>query len=108
MKLEQQIETLESLGLPLSDNVSIDDLLFSADRDTYEKEPFDYLLFVYGIGAEHEPYGRFVCPYAWNLDMECISQTGDYVYIVQQLCRVAQMPGRLTDVQDHIDLVLPR
>lgn len=103
MKLEQQIEALAELGLPLGEDVSIEDLLHSAERETYEKEPFEFLLLMFGMEAEREPYGRRICPYAWNLDMECIGKTGDYAHIVQQLCQVAKMPERLTDIKDYID-----
>lgn len=36
MKLEQQLEKLAELGLPLNDGVTVDDLLYSFDREDYE------------------------------------------------------------------------
>jgi hypothetical protein len=102
--LEQQLARLAELGLPLDEGVTVEDLLFSFDRPSYEQRPFDLVLFVLGIEIEREPWGRPVCPRAWNFDTECIAQPGDYVEIVERLCRVAGRPGLLGDVRDHVDL----
>jgi hypothetical protein len=40
MKLEDQLATLAALGLALEPGVTIDDLLYSFDRESYEKRPF--------------------------------------------------------------------
>jgi hypothetical protein len=108
MTLEQQIEALAQLGLPLNEGITIDDLLYSASRETYEQEPFDYLLFMFGSEVERAPWCRPICPYAWNLDTECISGTGDYVEIVKRLCQIAKMPDLITDLQDFVDLDRPQ
>ncbi len=102
--LEEQLKTLAQLGLPLNEGISIDDLLYSQSRDVYEQEPFEFILYMLGCEVERSPWGREICPYAWHLDMECISGTGDYVHIVTQLCKVAGVPDLITDVQDFVDL----
>lgn len=104
MTLEQQLEALSEVGLTLNDGVTVDDLLYSFDREEFESEPFDLILFVLGIEVEREPWGRPVCSRAWNLDMECIAETGDYVQIVKRLCEVAGQPSRITDIEDFVDL----
>ena len=104
MKLEKQLAKLAELGLALDPGITIDDLLHSFDREEFEEEPFDLVLFALGIEVEREPWGRAVCSRAWNFDTECIHQTGDYVRIVKRLCRVAGEPDLLREVSDSVDL----
>ena len=61
MALEQQIETLAQLDLPLNDGVTVDDLLYSWERKEYENQPYDLVLFVLGSEVEREPWGRNIC-----------------------------------------------
>lgn len=104
MKLEKQLEALSELGIRLEDGITIDDLLYSFSRDQYEGEPFELILFVLGIEVERKPWGRCFCNRAWNLDMECISGTGDYVKIAERLCLLAGVPNRFANLQDCVDL----
>lgn len=104
MTLEEQLDALSKLGLALNDGVTVDDLLYSFDREEYENEPFNLILFVLGIEVEREPWDRSVCSRAWNLDMECIDGTGDYVRIVKRLCEVAGQPNLITDIEDFVDI----
>jgi hypothetical protein len=102
--LEQQLETLSQFGLKLNEGVTLDDLLYSWSRDEYEKQPFDLILFMLGSEVEREPWGRNVCNRAWNFDVECIEDTGSYVTIVQNFCRVAGLPDLITDLEDFVDI----
>lgn len=102
--LEEQLETLAQLGLSLNDGVTVDDLLYSWDRQEYEGRPFDTLLSMLGSEVEREPWGRNVCDRAWNFDVECIEDTGSYVSIVENLCRVANMPDVVSDLEDFVDI----
>lgn len=104
MLLEQQIQHLKEAGLALNDEVTLDDLLYSWDRREYEELAFELLLIMFGCEIEREPAGRRFCDQAWSLDMECITETGNYVRIVTQLCRVAGMSELLTDVEDFVDM----
>lgn len=104
MTLEEQLEKLASCGITLNDGITVEDLLYSFDRDTYESKPFDLLLFMLGAEVERRPWGRHVCSRVWNFDTECIEQTGDYVSIVQRLCEVAGQPDLITNVTDFVDL----
>jgi hypothetical protein len=103
MKLEEQIQKLAESGLQLNEGIAIDDLVYSFDREAYEGKPFDLILFVYGIEVEREPWGRHVCPRAWNFDTECIAAAGDYVRIVKRLCEISGDADYLTDVSDDVD-----
>ena len=104
MTLEEQLDKLATLGITLNDGVTIDDLIYSFDRESFESEPFDLILFALGTEVEREPWGRAVCSRAWNFDTECISQTGDYVEIVERLCVVAGQPGLISNATDLVDL----
>lgn len=104
MKLDEQLAKLAELGLRLNDGITIDDLLYSFDREAYEESPFDLVLFALGIEVERKPWGRRICSRVWNFDAECIESSGDYVTIVKRLCELSDGPGYLTDVSDHIDL----
>ena len=102
--LEQQLETLAQLGLTLNDGVTVDDLLYSWERGEYENQPFDTILFMLGSEIEREPWGRNVCDRAWNFDVECIEDTGSYVTIVRNLCRVAGTPDLISALEDFVDI----
>ncbi len=102
MKLETQLEKLAALGLPLNEGITIDDLLHSFDRSTFEKNPFDSILHTLGIEVEREPWGRWMCDRVWNFDTECIYCTGDYVNIVKRLCLLTGNP-ELLDITDFFD-----
>ena len=104
MELEAQLQELSGLGLTLNEGVNIDDLLYSFGRDDYENRPFDLILFVLGTEVERQPWGRSFCSSVWNFDSECIYETGDYVAIVQRLCELADCKGRITDLEDFIDV----
>ena len=104
MKLEAQLDKLAELGLALNPGVTIEDILFSFDRQALESDPFKLLLFVFGSEVEPEPWGRRICNRVWNFDPECISATGDYVKIVHQLCLLGGNPDYLHEIVDYIDL----
>lgn len=104
MTLEEQLERLAACGINLNDGVTIDDVLYSFDRDSYESKPFDLLMFILGAEVEREPWGRPFCSRVWNFDTECIYQTGDYVKIVKRLCEVAGQPDLITNITDFVDV----
>lgn len=103
MKLEQQLAKLAELGFRLNDNVSVEDLLYSFDREAYEDAPFDLILFAFGMEVEQGAPGRNVCSRVWNFDSECIYESGNYTEIVQRLCEVAGSPNALTEIADHVN-----
>jgi hypothetical protein len=102
--LEQQLETLAQHGVRLNPGITIDDLLYSCERKEYETYPFHTILLVLGSEVERMPWGRHFSDQAWNFDVECIDDTGSYVTIVQNLCRVAGMPDLITEIEDFVDI----
>ncbi|PSB58021.1 hypothetical protein [Chamaesiphon polymorphus] len=104
MQLEAQLAKLAELGLILNPEITIEDILFSFDRQTLESDPFKLLLFTFGSEVEREPKGRRICNRVWNFDPERISATGDYVEIVRQLCLLGGDADYLQEIVDYIDL----
>ncbi|MDH5655219.1 MAG: hypothetical protein OEZ34_04895 [Spirochaetia bacterium] len=104
MKIEEQIENLSQFGIALNDGITIDDLLYTAPREEYEKKPFDLLMFMLGAEVEREPWGRRFCNSVWNFDTECIYQTGEYSKIVRNLFLLAGKENKLTDVKDYFSM----
>lgn len=104
MELEQQLKILEEFGFALEPGVTLDDLLYSSDREGYEAEPFDLIFFIMGVEIEREPWGRRFCKRIWNFDTECIEKTGDYVKIAQELSNVSGKPHALQAFTDFVDL----
>jgi hypothetical protein len=104
MKLEQQLQRLAELGLPLNDGITVDDLLYSFSREEFEKIPFGLTLFLLGVEVEREHWDRRFCSRVWVLDTECITSTGSYVSIVRHLCELAGDAEYLTNVSDHVDI----
>jgi hypothetical protein len=102
--LERQLALLAELGLPLDDGVTVDDLLYSFDREDYEAAPYDLVLFVLGSEIEREPWGRAFCSRVWNFDPECIEGPGDYAKIVRRLAKLAGGVDYVRDVKDEIDV----
>jgi len=101
--LEDQIEILNEFGISLNENVTIDDLLYSFDREAYESKPFDLILHVYGIDIEREPWGRKISNSAWNFDVECIEDNGSYINIVKNVARISDNEENLTNIQDSVN-----
>jgi hypothetical protein len=102
MKLETQLEKLAALGLSLNEGITIDDLLYSLDRSTFEANPFEPILHILGIEVERQPWGRWICDRVWNFDTECIYAKGDYVKIIKRLCLLTGDP-ELADITDFFD-----
>lgn len=104
MKLEEQVSKLAELGLPLAEGVTVDDLLYSFGRESFESRPFGRILFLYGVEVEREPWGRPFCRRVWNFDTECVTGSGAYVAIARRLAELTGRPDALADVADFVDL----
>lgn len=104
VSLEEQLRTLAALGLTLNPGITEEDLLCSYERAEIEANPYDTLLHLFGGESEREPWGRPICDRVWNMDAECIVETGDYSAIVGNLCRVAGMPDLVSGLEDFVDL----
>lgn len=101
--LEEQVGVLAELGVTLNEDVTIDDLLNSFDRASYESRPFDLILFVYGVEIESEPWGRKFSNNAWNFDLESIEDNGSYVDIVKNFSLISNNLKNIAKIKDSVD-----
>lgn len=98
--LETQIDALKDAGLLLAPDRRIDELLISWTREQYETDPYGLILFMYGSDVEAEPWERGFCERAWNFDMECLVETGDYVHAIKNIVRITGQPNLATNMSD--------
>ena len=103
VSLEEQLAELEKCGVRLNEGISIDDLLYSFDREEYEENPYNTILYVVGFEVEREPWGRYFSDNAWDFDVECIEDNGDYERIVRNFARITGSTNRITDLEDSVD-----
>jgi hypothetical protein len=101
--LEKQLDTLSRCGITLRHNVTIEHLLASFDRKSYEEEPYVLLLTVMGGELEVEPF-EYASDNIWHFDTECIEDHNDYVKIAQRLNDLAGDALPLTDIEDYVDI----
>lgn len=102
--LEDQIAALADAGLALAPGRTADELRLSWGDDYYESDPYGLLLFMYGGEVEEEPWGRIFCERAWNFDMECLEQPGDYARAFREIVRITGRPDLVTDLTDDFSL----
>ena len=60
VSLETQLQVLAECGIRLHPDVTVNDLLFSSEREQYEKQPYRLLLCVLGSESERDPTS-FLC-----------------------------------------------
>ncbi len=104
MTIEKQIEILEQLGLKVNEGITIDDFVSGWGREEFERTPFDLVLFDLGGQRQRGSEWIYVSNVAWHLDMECIYDTGDYVRIAKNLCRISGMPELFENAADFVDI----
>lgn len=102
--LEAQIKALEAAGLLLLPGRTIEELLQSWPRSSYEEDPYGLLLVMYGCEVEDEPWGRFFCGRGWNFDAECLESAGDYARAFSQILRITGTPHLATEMTDDFDI----
>jgi len=98
--LETQIEELKQAGLALAQGRTIEELLSSWSREQYESDPYGLLLFMYGSEVEEKPWERVFCERGWNFDMECLTQSGDYVHVLERVVAITGQPELVTAMSD--------
>ena len=101
--LEEQISKLDEIGLKMNAGLTVEDLLYSYDREEYESAPFDLILLAYGSDVEREPWDRAICDRVWNFDVEFIEGDGSYIEIVERFSKVAGVSDQVSDIQDLVD-----
>ena len=102
VKLEEQLERLGEFGITLNQGMTVDDLLISFPRQSYESEPYQLLLTMLGGEKEEEPYER-ISDHIIYLDTECIENKGDYVKIAEMIDKLTGGELGLKDLEDEIE-----
>ncbi len=104
ISLEDQLRALSEVGVHLKPDRTVDELLESFDREEYESEPYQTLVFV--LGSEVETgidAGAFYTDQLWVLDTECIESQGDYAKLIARLAELFGSELEITDITDSID-----
>lgn len=103
LTLEDQLEVLGDCGISLLPGVTIDHLLISWSRESYEETPFELALVGCGAPIEQPPWNKWKSNNVWHFDTECIEGDGSYVAIAERMRDLSQGELPLTDIEDHID-----
>ena len=103
ISLEQQYKTLSLCGIKLRPGLSVEHLLASFDRETFEEEPYTLLLTLMGRELEVEPFEK-VSDDIWCFDVECIEDHNDYARIAERLRDLAGESFPLEDIKDYVDV----
>src|ERR1051326_1652965 len=101
--LEEQLKVLTGGGIRLLSSITINHLLSSFDRESYESEPYSLLLTVMGSEAEGAPF-TYLSDNIWHFDTECIEGHGAYIAIAQRMSDLAGGALPLVDINDYVDL----
>lgn len=101
--LEEQYKTLNLCGIKLRAGITVEHLLASFDRETYEEEPYTLLLTFMGRELEVEPF-EYASDDIWYFDTECIEDNNDYVRIAERLRDIAGDAFPLEEIKDYVDI----
>lgn len=101
LSLEQQYKTLSLCGIKLRAGISLEQLVGSTDRETFEEEPYTLLLSLMGRELEVEPF-EYASDDIWCFDAECIEDNNDYVRIAERLRDLAGGSFPLEEVKDYV------
>lgn len=105
ISLEEQLKVLGQLGINLSPEATIEDILNEMDREEIESQP--YLLLLIVLGCEFEKSDNqwvSISNNIWYLDTECIEDNGDYIRIVKRLVTLSQGILEVENLIDSIDI----
>ncbi|AIQ14299.1 hypothetical protein [Paenibacillus durus] len=102
--LEDQINTLNELGISLETNISIDYLFEHFDREEYEQDPYYTLLIVMGgeFGNEKDEL-VIVSNDVWHFDMECVEDEDIYAELANKMIILAKGKLPLQNIKSMVD-----
>lgn len=101
--LEEKLAALQACGLPLDEQFTIQDLLKTDSRSSYERPGWDLVLVGLAIEDEEEPFASH-CKILWHFDSECIEDNGDYARIVARMSEMTEGALPLENIKDRIDI----
>jgi hypothetical protein len=103
LTLEDQLDVLQECGISLLPGVTVDHLLISWSRESYQETPFELTLVGCGDPIEEPPWNQWKSNNVWHFDTECIEGNGSYVAIAERMRDLSQGELPLTDIEDDID-----
>ena len=103
ISLEQQYKTLSLCGIKLRAGLTVEHLMTSIERETFEEEPYTLLLSLMGRQLPVEPH-YYASDDIWCCDMECVEDHGDYVRIAERLRDLAAGAFPLENIKDHVEI----
>jgi hypothetical protein len=89
LTLEQKLENLAQCGLKLAEPFTIEDILYSWEREELEKPGYEFLFGALAMCEEREPW-RQLCDSCFNFDSECIENEDDYTRILLQIAAMTK------------------
>lgn len=101
--LEAQLSVLAACGIQPKPSITVDDLLYSFERETYEKEPYIPLLCILGSESERD-LTTFLSDNVWHLDTECIEDHGSYAHVAYRMADLSGGALPVSDVRDYVDI----
>lgn len=104
LSIESQLKILAENGIHMLPDRTIDELLISFDRESFESPPFTLLLNALGSEVENEPWDRRFSDNVWCLDTECIEVNGDYVRLAKALQELTGGELSFQNLRDHVDI----
>jgi len=103
LTLERKLEILAECGLSPAPPFSLQDLLESWPRESFEKPGFSLTLVGLGMTEERPPW-RNHCVNVWHFDTECVEDTGAYVRIAKRMIELTQGSLAIENVRDQVDV----
>jgi hypothetical protein len=102
--LEEKMLELNRIGLQLNAGRSLKEILGSGDREEFETEGFDTLLFTLANEVETgQGAGESYTNQLYSFDTECIEDTGDYALVAMRIAEMFRDQFVITAVTDNID-----
>lgn len=101
---EEQVATLENLGIRLRPGMTPESLLVSYGKDAYEEHPYELLLVVMGDYLEQDPFDQRLSDDIWHFDTEAIEDHGSYVAIAERIHELADGDLPLEAISDYVDI----
>ena len=102
--IEDRLAALAPLGLGLNAGRTVAELLESWDREAFDRDP---ILLYLSLGSEVEvgpAQGEQFCDRMWRFDTECVTGSGDYVAIINNLSRLLSGELQISNVADSVEI----
>lgn len=103
LTLEQKLEHLALCGLKLAEPFTVEDLLYSWEREQLEQPGYDFLFSALAMCEEREPW-RQLCDSVYNFDTECIENDDDYTNILMQIAAMTKGDMLLSAFSEQVPI----